>query len=313
MMDPTSPQAELKLSAADFVSPTEERNAATEAIDTLPTETVVKLLQAESAQAITAVAAVAADVARLADLGIEAIRAGGHIHYAGGGTSGRLALLDAAELPPTYGVPADWFTAHLAGGDSAMLHSIEDAEDDQAQGGADLAEARAGDLVVGLSASGRTPYVAGALQQARQRGAKTGLISSNPQAPLAVLADVAVLPDTGPEPITGSTRMKAGTAAKLILNDFSTTVLVRLGRTYSNLMVDVVPANAKLRQRLVRLLCQATGLTQDQSSKALAAADGDVRVALVAFLGHVTPGQARAAIKASEGNVRSALVWIQNQ
>jgi N-acetylmuramic acid 6-phosphate etherase len=229
------------------------------------------------------------------------------VHYVGSGSSGRLAVLDAAELRPTFGLAPGVVVAHLAGGDPALLHAVEGAEDDRAAGAAAIAGTGPADLVLGLSASGAAPFVGAALERARADGAFTALITANPAAPLAGRADVCVCADTGPEAVTGSTRLKAGTAEKMLLNSFSTALMVRAGRTYSNLMVHVAPANAKLRARQRRLLAQATGAPDGRCATALADAGGDLRVALVTLLSGVDPDAARAALSRSGGLVRAAL------
>jgi N-acetylmuramic acid 6-phosphate etherase len=292
-----------------LASPTEERNPRTTDIDLLPTGQVVRLITEEDARVPGAVQAQAGRITAAVDLAVAAIRAGHRVHYAGAGTSGRLGVLDAAELVPTYGVGPEWFDAHMAGGAPAITRAVENAEDDATTARDDLDHVEAGDVVVGLAASGRTPYVRGALELARERGAATVLVSANPGAPLAALADVAVLVDTGPEAITGSTRMKAATAQKIVLNTFSTAVMVRLGKTYSNLMVDVRATNAKLRARLVRLLTQATGLEPEECARVLADAAGEVPTALVVLLGGVDVAAARAAL-AGGASVREALAAL---
>ncbi|MFC7329921.1 N-acetylmuramic acid 6-phosphate etherase [Marinactinospora rubrisoli] len=288
-------------------SPTEERNPRTLDIDVLPTLEVLRLINAEDATVAGAVAAVLPELARAVDLGVAALDGGGRIHYFGAGTSGRLATMDAAELPPTYGVAADLVVAHHAGGESTLREAAEGVEDDASLGAADAAGMRAGDLAVGLAASGRTPYVGGALRRARERGAHTVLVSANPAAVLAAEVDVHIGVATGPEVIAGSTRMKAGTAQKLVLNAFSTAVMVRLGGTYSNLMVGVNASNAKLRGRVVTILTEASGQPADVCADALAAAGGDTRVALVCLLTGAEPDRAAEEVRAAGGSVRDAL------
>ncbi|CAM3795371.1 N-acetylmuramic acid 6-phosphate etherase [Isoptericola cucumis] len=300
---------ESLLSVARLVSPTEERNPRTTDLDLLPSADVVRLIMEEDAGVASVVRAERFRVTQAVELAVAAIRAGGRVHYVGAGTSGRLGVLDAVELAPTYGVGSEWFDAHLAGGPDAMTVSVEGAEDDAATGRRDLDHVGPHDLVVGLAASGRTPYVGGALELARERGARTALVSANPSAPLAVGVDVAILLDTGPEAITGSTRMKAATAQKIVLNTFSTATMVRLGKTYSNLMVDVRATNAKLRARLVRLLSQATGLEPEVCAPVLAEAGGEVQVALVMLLAGVDVAAARRSM-AGDGGVRGALARL---
>ncbi len=292
---------------APVEAPTERRHPHTSELDLLPTADLLRLINEEDASVVPAVAAALPAVEAAVELAVAALRAGGSVHYFGAGSSGRIAAMDAAELPPTFGVLPDRVVAHHAGGAAALDRALEDVEDDETRGAADAQGLRAGDLAVGLTASGRTPYVAGALAQARRSGAPTVLISSHPQASAAALADVHICVDTGPEVLTGSTRMKAGTAQKLVLNAFSTAVMVRLGRTYSNLMTGVVAKNAKLHGRMVLILAQASGADLDTCADVLAECGDDLRVAMVRLLGGVPPERARAALAASDGVVRAAL------
>lgn len=275
---------------------TEQRNPETMNLDQLPTTELVSAIVAADARVAAAVAAVSSAIAAAVELAVTAISAGGRVHYVGAGTSGRLGVLDAVELFPTYHVDDDVVVAHLAGGAPAMMRAVEGAEDDPGLGAQIVAETGDHDLIVGIAASGRTPYVQGALAAARERGLGTVLISSNPNAPLAELADVAILPDTGPEVVTGSTRMKAATAQKMVLNTFSTATMVRLGKTYSNLMVDVIATNAKLERRLVRIVEMASGVPTEQATDLLARAGGDLRVAVAAAVSGSTVDQAAAAV-----------------
>jgi N-acetylmuramic acid 6-phosphate etherase len=293
------------------MSPTEERNHRTLDLDTLPTLALLGRLNDEDALVAPAVRRALPALAVVVDEAVRRVGAGGRVHYAGSGTSGRLAVLDAAELRPTFGLPPGVVVAHLAGGDRALLEAVEGAEDDRAAGATAGGAAGAADLMLGLSASGGAPYVGAALEQARRSGAFTALITANPAAPLAGLATVCVCADTGPEAVTGSTRLKAGTAEKMLLNSFSTALMVRTGRTYSNLMVHVTPVNAKLRGRQRRLLVQATGTPEDQCAVALADAGGDVRVALIILLSGVDPDTARRALDQSGGVVRAALASLR--
>jgi len=288
-------------------SPTEERNPGTLDIDTLPALSILGCLNDEDARVAGAVRRALPALAVLVDEAAGRMAAGGRVHYFGSGTSGRLAVLDAAELIPTFGLPAGTVCAHLAGGEPAVLRAVEGAEDDQAAGAADAAGVRATDVAIGLSASGGTPYVRAALERARRSGAFTAVLTSNPGAPLRGVADVFVCADTGPEAITGSTRLKAGTAQKMLLNAFSTALMVRCGRTYSNLMVHVAPVNAKLRTRQLRLLAQATGYPAARCAAALDEAAGDLRVALVALLSGADSGACRKALAQAGGVVRAAL------
>jgi N-acetylmuramic acid 6-phosphate etherase len=292
-------------------SPTEGRNPATLDIDLLDTLGILRLVNAEDATVPAAVEAALPALALAVDLAVVGLQRGGRIHYAGAGSSGRLGVLDAAEVPPTFGFPADRFVAHLAGGPAALAAAVEAVEDDVALGHADLARAVGpADVVVGLAASGRTPYLAGAFTAARAAGAATVLITANPGAPLAADCDVCVVLDTGPEAVSGSTRMKAGTAQKMALHTFSTAVMIRLGHTYSNLMVDMRPTNAKLRGRMLVMLAEATGADDETCAAALAAANGELKVALTALLAGVDAPAARAALGAADGYVRTALTRL---
>src|SRR5690348_4482125 len=290
--------------------PTEQRNPRTTDIDLLPTPAVLALLHAEDALVPAAVEPVLGTLAAVVDEAAERIGRGGRVHYFGAGSSGRIAVLDATELVPTFGLALGIVTAHLAGGDDAMERAVEGAEDDDASGGADAVGVTAADLVIGLSASGRTPYVAGALTAAAERGAFTAVVTCNPGSPLRSLARVAIVADTGPEVIAGSTRLKATSALKLILNSFSTALMVRLGKTYSNLMVEVSATNDKLRARKVRILREASGADEFASEAALTQADGDLRAALVVLLAGVGAERARQALGATGGSMRGALTAL---
>jgi N-acetylmuramic acid 6-phosphate etherase len=291
-------------------SPTEQRNPRTLAIDAVGTSEILQLVNNEDARVAGAVSVVIPELAKAVDAAVEAIRGGGRVHYFGAGTSGRLAVLDAAELLPTFHVPDGLVVAHHAGGMEALLRAVENVEDSEAGGAADAAAVTGQDLVVGLAASGSTPYVAGALRAARAAGATTVLVTSNPDAPLAPLADVVIAADTGPEVIAGSTRLKAGTAQKMILNAFSTTLMIKLGRTWSNLMVDLVATNKKLRGRMLRILAEATGADDAACEAALAAADGELKPALVHLLTGTPVLEARAALEAAHGRVATALAEL---
>jgi N-acetylmuramic acid 6-phosphate etherase len=290
-----------------MTAPTEQRNPRTLSIDAVGTLEILRMLNEEDARVPGAVGAVLPELARVVDAAVEAIRGGGRVHYFGAGTSGRLAVLDAAEILPTFHAPDDLVVAHHAGGAAALLRAVENVEDSVEGGAADAAGVTGLDVVIGLAASGTTPYVAGALGAARAVGATTALITSNPSAPLAELADILIAADTGPEAIAGSTRLKAGTAQKLILNSFSTTVMIRLGRTWSNLMVDMVATNNKLRGRMLRILAEATGAGADACATALAAADGELKPALVHLLTGSPVPEARSALAEADGRVAGAL------
>ncbi|HEX5522610.1 MAG TPA: N-acetylmuramic acid 6-phosphate etherase [Pedococcus sp.] len=293
-------------------APTEDRHPGTRGIDTLSTLEMLQLLNGEDAKVAPAVAEVLPALATLVDATVASLLAGGCVHYFGAGTSGRLAVLDAAELLPTFNAPDGLFTAHQAGGPAALLRAVENVEDDVEAGRAEAAGLRPGDIAVGLTASGRTPFVGGALARARELGAVTALVTANPQAELAPAADHLLAVNTGPEAITGSTRLKAGTAQKLVLNAFSTAVMIRLGRTWSNLMVDVVATNAKLRGRVLRILQEASGAEEAPARAALEQADGELKPALLSLLAGVSAPVAREAIETSHGSVAQALAALQN-
>jgi N-acetylmuramic acid 6-phosphate etherase len=292
--DPSPFDADL----VGLVSPTEERNPASAELDALDARGMVEVILSEDAKVAAAVQARSAEIAALVEVCVEAIAGGGTVHYVGAGTSGRLGVLDAVELAPTFDADPSMITAHLAGGPGAFLTAVEGAED-SAEQGAQLVEAecRAGDVVIGLAASGRTPFVRGALEAARAAGMPTALISANPAAELAPAADHPILLDVGPEVVTGSTRMKAGTAQKLTLNALSTATMVRLGTTFGNLMIQVRPTNAKLVARTVRMLVQASGAAPEEAARVLEAAGGSVRVALVALLSGADAAAAGAALE----------------
>lgn len=293
--------------AGQVSSPTELRNDRTLDIDVLPTLALLERLNDEDASVAATVRHALPDLAVVVDAAARALTAGGRVHYYGAGTSGRLAFLDAAELQPTFGLPAGVVVAHIAGGLPALTQAAENAEDDHDSGAADAADVSASDVVIGVSASGSASYVAGALRRARDAGAFTALLTANPQARLRTVADVVVCAETGPEPITGSTRLKAGTAQKLLLNSFSTALMVRDGRTFSNLMVRLAPVNAKLRFRQIQLLREVCGATEEQCVATLAAAGNDVPVAIVALLSGADAALARDALDRSGGVIREAI------
>jgi N-acetylmuramic acid 6-phosphate etherase len=296
------PQPEASVSA-----PTEERNPGTHAIDSMSTLELLATLNGEDAHVAPAVLQVLPQLAVAVDLAVDRIRAGGTVHYFGAGTSGRLAVIDAAELMPTFNAPDGLFVAHHAGGAEALLKAVENVEDNVDLGAQEASVIGPLDVVIGITASGRTPYVAGALSVARARGALTILITANPQAELAGQVQHLLAVDTGPEVITGSTRLKAGTAQKLVLNSFSTAVMVRLGHTWSNLMVDVVATNAKLRGRVIRILCEASGADEIAARNALELASGELKPALVSLLAGVDPDTAREALEHHQGSVSETL------
>lgn len=309
-MRPTWPCTVTPVTEDIWDLPTERRNPRTMDIDELPTEQIVRLITAEDMLVPAVVAECAPEMARAVDAITSRLAAGGKLHYFGAGTSGRIAMMDAAELVPTYGIGPDVVVAHQAGGQTAVSAAREGVEDDDAQGERDAGALTSADFAVGISASGRTPYVSGALRSARRAGAATMLVTSNPEAPIAQHADLVIAAKTGPEVVTGSTRMKAGTAAKLVLNCVSTAVMIRLGRTYSNLMVTVEQTNGKLSERAVRILADATGHDLGECRQALADANDNLPAALLMLLGGVSLPVAVAALERVGGSVRAALKLI---
>lgn len=292
-------------------APTERRNPLSVDLDLMSTREVLSVINEADRRVPGAVAAVLDEIAETVDLAVTALRGGHRVHYFGAGTSGRLGVLDVAELAPTFNSPRHWFCAHLAGGPDAMWQAVENVEDDDRAGATEAADCvRSGDVVVGLAASGRTPYVLGALAASRAAGAATVLLCANPEAEAARAVDVFIGVDTGPEVITGSTRMKAGTAQKLVLNTFSTAVMVRLGRVYSNLMIDMMATNAKLRGRMISILVEATGCAEEICRRALDEADGDLKTALVSLVSGADVSVARAALARSADQVRGALALL---
>ena len=298
------------LTALPVSSRTEERNRRTADIDVVPTEQILRLLNAEDATVAGAVASVLPALAAAVDRVVDRLRAGGRVHYFGAGTSGRIGVLDAAEVVPTFGLEPGIFVAHQAGGAQALRSAVEGVEDEEALGATDARDVTAADVAVGISASGRTPYVAGALRRAGSAGAVTVLVSSNPAAPLAALAQHGVLTDTGPEAIAGSTRLKAATAQKMVLNALSTAAMVRLGRTYSNLMISMSGSNAKLRQRQLTILRELSGARDEACRDELARCGGDLRLALLCLLSGLEPKAAAGALTEAGGSVREALAGL---
>jgi N-acetylmuramic acid 6-phosphate etherase len=291
---------------------TESRNPASEHIDTLPTLDMLRVINTEDALVPVAVAAEIPHIAAAVDAIAARFSLGGRLFYIGAGTSGRLGVLDASECPPTFAVPPSLFHALIAGGDSALRTSAEAAEDSAPQGAADLIAAgiTSQDTLIGIAASGRTPYVLGAIAHARNIGALTIGLSCVPASPLAQAAEIPITPNTGPEVLTGSTRMKAGTATKLVLNMLSTGVMIRTGAVFGNLMVNVQPTNVKLIDRAQRILIAASGPDHplDQpAAAALLTAAGSVKTAIVMHRLHLDRPAAEARLAAAKGRLSAAL------
>lgn len=288
---------------------TEARNPASEHIDQLSAAGIVALMNAEDARTITAVEAESAAIARAIDAAAERFQRGGRLIYVGAGTSGRLGVLDAAECPPTFSTPPEMVVGIIAGGQTALTHAVEGAEDDP-QGGAAAVDARhvgPNDLVVGIASSGRTPYVLGAVDRARALGALTAGISCNRPSLLGERVDIDIALLVGPEIIAGSTRLKAGTATKLVLNMISTGAMVRIGKTFGNRMIDLTPTNEKLRLRSRRMLRELAGITDQEAAALLNASNGRLKPALVSALAGVDHGRAVNLLAAHHGQVRDAV------
>ena len=270
---------------------TESRNHHSEHIDTLSTLEMLKVINNEDKKVPFAVEATLPHIARLVDKVVTAFSQGGRLIYCGAGTSGRLGILDASECPPTYGTPHDMVIGLIAGGHKAILQAVENAEDNVQLGAEDLRQLNfnAKDVLVGIAASGRTPYVIGALEYARSLGAVTGAISCNPDSPIAQRADIAITPIVGPEVVTGSSRMKAGTAQKLVLNMITTGAMIKMGKVFGNLMVDVEATNAKLIERQIRIVMQATECERATAEQALAQCQRHCKTAILMDYGRSSP------------------------
>ncbi|SFS36561.1 N-acetylmuramic acid 6-phosphate etherase [Marininema halotolerans] len=288
---------------------TEERLQTTHRLDQMTTSEILTVMNQEDQFVPHAVKNVLPSIADTVDAMVESILQGGRIFYMGAGTSGRLGVLDASECPPTFSSDPSTVQGIIAGGVKALQYAIEGAEDRKDQGVRDL-QARdftATDFLIGLSASGRTPYVLGALAYASHIGAKTASITCNPDSPMGQLATYAIEPNTGPEILTGSTRLKAGTAQKMVLNMLSTTLMIRLGKTYSNLMVDLKPTNKKLQNRSRQIVSLATGVSLSKAASTLERAGGEVKTAIVLLLANIDVETARQRLIRSNGRVRDAL------
>jgi N-acetylmuramic acid 6-phosphate etherase len=292
---------------------TETRNPRSENLDQLSTLDMLRVINDEDATVASTVRAELPNIARAVDAIAERFTRGGRLFYIGAGTSGRLGVLDASECPPTFSVPADLVQGLIAGGDSALRLSSEHSEDSPELGAQDLKDSGFAaadnhpDTLVGIAASGRTPYVLGAIDYAKRRGALTIGLSCVPNSELARAADIAITPATGPEVLTGSTRMKAGTATKLVLNMLSTGVMVRTGATFGNLMVNVRPTNAKLVDRAERIISAATGVDRPTAAQLLQDSGNDVKVAILMSRLNLDAAAARAKLDAADGILSQAL------
>jgi N-acetylmuramic acid 6-phosphate etherase len=287
----------------------EERNPNTMGIDLLPTAEILRTINREDRSVPDAVGKVIPEIARAVDLIVAAFAEGGRLIYIGAGTSGRLGVLDAAECPPTFGVPGDMVVGLIAGGAGALARAAEGAEDDSEEGvgalkGIGLTQK---DVVVGIAVSGRTPYVVGGLTYAKALGATTVALSCNQDCAIAHIADIAILPLVGPEVLAGSTRLKSGTAQKLVLNMLTTASMIRLGKCYQNLMVDLNPTNTKLVARAARIVMLATGCAAEQAQEALKRTDSDVKLAILMTVTGMPVEEAKLALRNAGGFLRKAI------
>ncbi|HEV3198635.1 MAG TPA: N-acetylmuramic acid 6-phosphate etherase [Bryobacteraceae bacterium] len=284
---------------------TEQQNPASASIDALPTEDALRIINAEDHKIAAAVEREIPAIARAVDAAVAAIERGGRLFYLGAGTSGRLGVLDASECPPTFSVPPEMVQGIMAGGESALSRATETTEDDPAIGARDLLERgfTQRDVLVGITASGRTPYVLGAVAEANRMGAVTVGLSCSPDSELARVVSIAISPLVGPEVVAGSTRMKAGTAQKLVLNMLSTETFVRLGYVYGNLMVNVQPKNVKLLDRARRIVSQAAGVSRERAGELLTESGNSVRVAIVMGKTGMDRAAAERRLAASGGRI----------
>ncbi|WP_241581783.1 N-acetylmuramic acid 6-phosphate etherase [Rosenbergiella nectarea] len=294
---------------------TEGRNIASENIDQLSTAEMLKVINDEDKKVALAVEAILPEITQAVEAIAAAFAQGGRLIYSGAGTSGRLGVLDASECPPTFGTAPEQVIGLIAGGHKAILQAVENAEDNAEQGARDLQaiDFSAQDILVGIAASGRTPYVLGALGWAKQRDAVTIAISCNAQSPMAECADIALSAVVGPEVVTGSSRLKAGTAQKMILNMLTTGAMIRSGKVFGNLMVDVEATNLKLIQRQKNIVIDATGCSTEEAELTLKACNGQCKTAILMLLAELTAEQAQALLIEHKGFIRSALIASGNK
>ena len=288
---------------------TERRNPASAHIDSCTTLEMVTIMQQEDSKIAAAIQKILPDIARAIDETSLRLQEGGRLFYLGAGTSGRLGILDASECPPTYGTDPELVQGLIAGGIPAIFRAQEGAEDNPGLAVHDLKEHgfSAKDVLVGIAASGRTPYVIGGLKYARELGALTIALACSEHAEIAALADIALTPVTGPEVVTGSTRMKAGTAQKLVLNMLSTGTMIKLGKVYGNLMVDVKASNKKLEERAIRIVMEGSGCERTEAEKALKGADGHAKLAILMVVTGVSAGEGKALLERTSGHLAAAI------
>lgn len=289
---------------------TESRNVASENIDMLSTIDMLKVINQEDQKVALAVEAIIPEIAKVVDLIAEAFQSGGRLIYTGAGTSGRLGILDASECPPTYGSDPDLVIGLIAGGHKAILKAVENAEDNVELGSTDLQQIGFNhkDVLVGIAASGRTPYVIGSMNYAKSVGAKVAALSCNANSPMAEIADINITPIVGAEVVTGSSRMKAGTAQKLVLNMLTTGAMIRTGKVFGNLMVDVEATNAKLIQRQKNIVVEATGCSESQAAEALTQCNNHCKTAILMILLNINADLAAAKLSKHHGFIRHALL-----
>lgn len=292
---------------------TEKRNADSAIIDTLSTLNVLKIINNEDKKVAIAVEQTLPKITLVVDAVIKAFESGGRLIYCGAGTSGRLGILDASECPPTYGTPADQVIGLIAGGKTAILKAVENAEDNSELGKNDLQliHFNKKDILIGIAASGRTPYVLGAMQYALSTGATIASLSCNPHCPMDELATINITPVVGPEVVTGSSRMKAGTAQKLVLNMITTATMIRSGKVFSNLMVDVEATNAKLKQRQKNIVVEATGCSESQAEQALWQCELHCKTAILMILADLDATSAKHKLTKHKGFIRHALADLK--
>ncbi|EFH85985.1 N-acetylmuramic acid 6-phosphate etherase [Ktedonobacter racemifer] len=308
-MSSSSGQPELNLHAME----TEGANPASAQIDQMSALEIVQIMNAEDARVALAVQQELPQIARAVEESAKRLRQGGRLIYLGAGTSGRLGILDASECPPTFSTPPELVIGLIAGGPPAILKAVEGAEDNPEGGKADLQQLHleARDVVVGIAASGRTPYVLGAVAYAREVGALTVGLACNSQTPLHSTVDIMIALVVGPEIVSGSTRLKAGTAQKMALNMLSTGVMILLGKTYGNQMVDVHASNYKLQRRASKIVQTIAGIEQEQADALLAQCDGETKTAIVVARAHVSPQEARQQLAAHQQVLRATLAALQ--
>jgi N-acetylmuramic acid 6-phosphate etherase len=291
---------------------TERRNPRSVDIDLLPPERILKIINAEDAQVAAAVAATIPEITRAVEFAVDAIRNGGRVFYVGAGTSARIAVLDAAECPPTFSTPPGWIQAIVAGGAKAVTQALEGCEDDREKAAADLKAKKISkhDVVIGIAASGSTPYTHAALEQANAAGARTVAVVSVPNSPMSKTANITICAAVGPEVITGSTRMKAGTAHKMVLNMISTTAMIKLGMTYSNWMINVSMNNRKLRNRGLQILQEILGVKPDEANRLAGESGGKLKVAVIMGALGCSREEAEKRLQDSDGNLRRIIAHL---